>query len=290
MTQRTIGALFIALWLLCGVLLLNGATVRIPPSRPGAIRVQAAGVAESTGTAVGGVPRDVQLLELLGGNYAANPSGVDAVWTDTSGNGYNATQSVHGLKPTASTTAAVVVVNGQDFGTVVSSSGFISAMKALTSYSLVIKQRYAGPATGRAAGHFAFSDTAYTTKVLFYSVTDATMDATLTHKQPSGCDAAASYFYRTAPAVTNILDGTAHVIIYSRDTASSSFSVDGNTWANNSGTMPVFPSNATTFSPGCAAGNGRVNLLNAVTETSGVRVFSRLLTADEVSGSVSWTW
>lgn len=49
--QKQLGALLVGVWLVCAALLLNGAVIRIPPSRPGAIRVQTAGVVARTGTA-----------------------------------------------------------------------------------------------------------------------------------------------------------------------------------------------------------------------------------------------
>jgi hypothetical protein len=265
--------------------------VVISQSQTGYMKFHPSVASTGTGTAVGGVPRDVQLLELLGKSaYTPNISGVDAVWADSSGNGYNATQSVHAYKPIASTTAANSLVHYQGVGTVVSASGFMTAIKATTAYSIVIKQSYGQFIDGRSFGHWSFTNEAYDTMVVGYSVTDPTADATLTPKQPSGYNIAASYFYRTAPAVVDVLDGSAHTIIYMTDAASSSFAVDGTVWAMNSGKMPLVPANATVFTPGANAGLGKVNYGNAYTDTYGVRVFSRLLTATEVTGSTAWTW
>lgn len=72
MTQRHIGALLSCVCLICAALLLQGATVRIPPTRSPAISVRSAGTGTGTGTAANNTfDRSELFAEWLPSRYTA---------------------------------------------------------------------------------------------------------------------------------------------------------------------------------------------------------------------------
>jgi hypothetical protein len=103
MTQKHIGALLLGVWLTCAALLLQGATVRIPPARPSAVRVQAAGTVASTGTGVDTSWRADMILSLHESVPYTRVEGGTSYWTDNSASATNAVQTNSTYAPTLTT-------------------------------------------------------------------------------------------------------------------------------------------------------------------------------------------
>lgn len=129
MTQKHIGAILCAVWLVCAALLLNGAVVRIPPARPSAVRVQAAWVASTgTGTAVNYRPAmpsgAIIYLADAPTYWTATGAGDSGYWTDPD-TGNTASQAVDvTLKPD-------LVGRGLDFSSRVANRLKVTSLNSL---------------------------------------------------------------------------------------------------------------------------------------------------------------
>jgi hypothetical protein len=106
MTQKHIGALLLGVWLICGAILLQGATIRIPPARPGAVRVQAAGVAGTTPAPAPTWSRTDLVLDLNAASYTDLGAGQKAWIWDCSDRAMPAVMTDDADKPTPGTDAS----------------------------------------------------------------------------------------------------------------------------------------------------------------------------------------
>jgi hypothetical protein len=281
MTQRHIGALLLGVWLICAALLLQGATVRIPPARPSAVRVQAAGVVSTgtgTGTGTGTVATttyDGMILELLAANYTANADGVDAVWLDTSSNSYNATQSTHAAKGAASGTA--VYFDTGDYVRL-SATGFFSAFP--TNEFCIVAKTSTSVVDGTQRYLWLLHNGSFGNRWVYYW--DNGPDGTLPDKKYGVFVDGGGYGVSSLQPDTADTQPQVIGINWSATTASQTFFVDWIGYAQTSTTTQGRSSAATVVDIGGFSGAvyGGINVY-------GIRVFDRLKTAAEVS---SMTW
>jgi hypothetical protein len=291
MTQKHIGALLLGVWLVCAAILLQGATVRIPPARPGAVRVVTS-VAASTGTGAStDAPRDNLLIELISADtaYTANADGVDATWTDSSGNGYNATETTHVNKPTTSSGYVYFDNTATVHRLRVTSSAFFSVLPT-NEYTVIAKVKVDTDTIAATLWSMANAD--LSTKVI-----EAMVDQGAYPAIPDGSlfqyqNTTSEDFHYREPGI-DIDDNQPHIVSIRRSATAGSvkFSVDGASYSWTTGVNQTQARGATQavfilagkIYGGSWYTRGKVSI-------AGVRIYGRLLTDSEIAAASAWTW
>jgi hypothetical protein len=265
-TQRHVFALFTAVWLVCGAILLNGAVIRIPPARPSAVRVVTSGVAATPAAPVNNTfDRTDLFMEHLPSRFSTNtlidPINGNTLTVDT-GAGYqpptnNTTYlSFDGDNDGLYTASTIVGREDAEPITVVMKVEFVGATRSGNEWHIGFENGGASYLRGyRWGGHEG--------SIVWQSPYQFVID--------SGCtnDTLWTIVYTQSPG--------GPLRIY-RNNSSTVVSSANATLANLSGYR---------FRLG---GYSSVDAIQAKMKFYGSRCFNRVLTASEIDSVTSWDW